>query len=210
VALSVYPCSLLSLAPFVQKWRRVTDEKADISADKWYCHLNTWDPAHNTCEAVEEPSSPDAQAAAAAAAQQQAAWAMAAQQQQQPLQPHGLANPFASQIGAAKKAAPATAGGASGRKRKKKRGSDDDSAEDTSATNSADEAFYAHIDGAASTTRRSAREKKPNIDDQYTHPDFDVEVSLVQSRLLRRRIQAPALGCGSLFRPARCPCAHGC
>jgi hypothetical protein len=155
----------------------VTDEKADISADKWYCHLNTWDPAHNTCEAVEEPSSPDAQAAAAAAAQQQAAWAMAAQQQQHPTQPHGLANPFAAQIGAAKKAAPAAGGASSGRKRKKKRGSDDDSAEDTSATNSADEAFYAHIDGAASTTRRSAREKKPNIDEQYTHPDFDVEVS---------------------------------
>jgi len=144
-----------------QKWRRITDEHADISAEKWYCHMNVWDPAHNTCEAIEEPSSPDAQAAAAAA---QAQWGSTQQ---------GLVNPFAA-MAAAPASAAKKAGGASGRKRKKKRGSDDDSAEDTSDTNSADEAFYAAID-AAGATRRSAREKKPLMDEVYMHGDFPLE-----------------------------------
>ena len=67
------------------KWRRITDEKMAVPEGTWFCEL-TDGSAHNSCDAVEEPSSPDA--IAAANQQQQAVWA--AQQQM------ALSNPFAA------------------------------------------------------------------------------------------------------------------
>lgn len=112
-----------------QKWRRVTDEKADVSGDRWFCNLNTWDPARANCEAEEENSEDDDVAQAALKAQQAAA--------------------AAAEAAAAKRAAkPAP-------KRRKKKGSD--SEEESSGADSADEAFFLAIGDDAAAGGRSRR-----------------------------------------------------
>lgn len=110
----------------------MTDEKADISGEQWFCHMNTWDPQRANCQAEEENNDDDEVAQAALQSQN------AAIQAEQ-----------AAMAAAAKKPA---------KRKKKKAGSDDDDEDDTSATNSADEAFYSMIDAAPG--RRSGRATK--------------------------------------------------
>ena len=118
------------------KWRRVTDENADISGDKWYCHMNTWDPARANCEAEEENSEDDDVAQAALQQQNEAAAREAAQA-----------------------AAQATKAPQQQTKRKKKKRGDDDDETDEEDASSDDDADYrvADDDYAETKATRSGR-----------------------------------------------------
>ena len=125
------------------KWRRVTDEHADISQEKWFCEMNTWDPARANCQAEEENSEDDDVAQVALQAQN-----ALAQQQQQHQQKKQT-------------------------KRKKKKGSDDEDEDTSDTNSADEAFYMAIDESAAAGRgRRSGRAVKPPAE-FAEYADFD-------------------------------------